>query len=469
LGAHLADENDCAHHWGRLEDLCEAHFDKTAGDAQRAMVDDYGSKFKSRMASFTGEQVHDYATADVVNTYGLYGNVFERLQRQDPRLVSMWMEYSDYHHCITTMERTGMPVSVKSVSQRIPKAEDKKEEVLKDIRESCGWDYNPNSHTQTRRLLGLPDGHTTDKAYLDTLDSPMAKKIVAYREWTKILGSFYRPMLKVVDNNGVYHPDIWIHGTVSGRPSGHGGLNVLAIPRESDHYDIRSLFEAPEGWVFGSFDWSQVEIRILAHFCKDPFLLKNYEEDGDLHQRVADTLGISRDLGKRMNLGMVYGLGGNGLYEKVKSQGLSLDFCKNIVAAYHREFPGIKKLYNRCRQIAMEKGYITMWDGRRRRFDHETQQSWEVRKGMSGLIQGSVAGMMRRGQIRLHKEVVGPDVKLVNQVYDDALFLLREDRAIEAAREIRKVMEDYDFRVPIKVECKIGRSWGKCKVVELPE
>lgn len=167
IGCHLADENDCAFHWGRLEELCEHHIDKSAGDALRAMTAKYGPKFKERMATFTAEEVHDYGTADGTNTFALMNNVRDRLHSQDPRLVNIWKEYSDYHHCITAMERAGMPVAVDKVKKRIPLAQKAKEKVLAEVRDMCGFDYNPNSHPQTRRLLGLPDGHTTDKDFLE--------------------------------------------------------------------------------------------------------------------------------------------------------------------------------------------------------------------------------------------------------------------------------------------------------------
>jgi DNA polymerase-1 len=180
-----------------------------------------------------------------------------------------------------------------------------------------------------------------------------------------------------------------------------------------------------------------------------------YAADGDIHQLVAGELGLIRDVAKRMNLGVVYTLGADGLSRKAK---IPLSQAREFLNKYHQRAPEIRRLQRKCESLAKRDGYIKMWTGRRKRYVND----WEYRKAMSGLIQGGVAEIMRYANVRLHPWVQPlPDLKMLLQVHDEILFMGREGRREEYIPRIMDDMQRFDFRCPIKVECKIGPSWGE--------
>lgn len=450
LGAHIANENEQGQYPYKLENLAMKYVNKGAGDAEKALLDLIGSK--DNLWKYRPEEVVAYAEQDVDSTEDLFMNVLGRLREQ--ALTNLWRESTDYLLATIEMERNGVPADQDAVRAAIPEVDKTQAFLRGELQEMTGIpNFNPNSSPQVCKWFQLP---SSAKEFLEDLGDPIADLILEYRRGTKVVGSFYNRMIDDADENGYIHPSINLQGTVSGRPS-CSGPNLQAIPKEGDAFHVRSKFVAPDGWEFYSVDYSQAELRLLAHYAQPELFVKAYQEGGDIHSLVAEELGLVRDIAKRMNLGVIYGLGKDGLARKAK---LPLGKAAGFLEMYHERSPEIRRLYRKCQLVAKKQGYVSMWTGRRRRFVEE----WECRKAMSGLIQGGVAEIMRHAICRISKWAIGhPDLKMLLQIHDELLFLGRIGHRKELIPRIVADMENFDFRVPIRTEFKVGKSWGEVK------
>ena len=456
LGAHLRNENETGEgKFFALKPLADKYVDPNASAMEKELEMKIGGKSNIHLAD--PRDVDAYACQDTDLTWEMFLNVYDDLKEQG--LVRIFDELSDYVAMTIDMEREGVMIDKDEVLKARVALGPAHAKYLEETRGLAGdLSFNPNSPPQCRKLFGLKDGESCDKDYLESLGTDLAVHVMRCRQYTKIDGSFYEPFLKYADVNDRIHPNIKLHGTVSGRPS-CTHPNLQALPREGDFFNVRSMVVAPEGWSIISHDWSQIELRLLAHYTKDENLMKAFFENIDIHQVTADLIGIGRDPSKQLNFGAAYGLGVPGF---AKKSGLPEKQARVMLNKFHSKYPTIRRLARAAEDRARSQGYIGMWTGRRKRY----VESWEFRKAMSGLIQGGVAEIMRVSMIKLyHRFKDNPNVRFFLQVHDDILAYARDEFVPEIARAIREIMTDFDFRVPIEAETKVGKSWGTLKKV----
>jgi DNA polymerase-1 len=194
----------------------------------------------------------------------------------------------------------------------------------------------------------------------------------------------------------------------------------------------------------------------MAHYSEDPFLMQAYCEEGlDIHQMVSDRLHISRDGAKTLNFGMCYGAGAGRVAQMLK---ISEAAAKDILAAHNKIMPGVKRLSYQLVRQAERDGYIRLWTGRMRRFP-KGQGKDKAYTAMNNVIQGGVAEIIRVSMQRLAEELPA-ECRMVCQVHDEILFECKTEKVTETCKLIKKTMEDFQFRVPIVAETKVGRTWG---------
>ena len=202
-----------------------------------------------------------------------------------------------------------------------------------------------------------------------------------------------------------------------------------------------------------SWDWNQAELRLMAHYTKAPFLVNAFLEEKDIHQETATELDIPRDPAKRINFGVIYGVGSITLSEEL---GISVAKAKEYLNKYHALIPEVRRLYSTAQNIAKRDRKIPFWTGRLRHYRQEDA----THRALSNLIQGGVAEMMRVTITRLHKLLESTRAYQVLQIHDEILFEIPEDEVEMWAVAIKHIMEDFNFTVPIVAEGKVGRSWG---------
>lgn len=447
LAAHLANENEMSF---ALKHLGSKYINANASQAERDLL----AKLKERklgkgdMQHLTPEEVAPYAEQDVRLTWQLARFYTKELEAQG--IGHLWPDTNEYLGAIVAMERRGVLIDPAGCAANLKQATTRKAEIYEQMKALVGHDFNPDSVPQLRKILKQK---ATDKKALAVCKHPIAQLLVKSRSWGKAANTFYGGFLELMDEHRRIHPDLSLIGTISSRLSCRHP-NMQALPKGSDTHRIRDLIVAPPGYVLMSWDWSQIELRILAHYAKDEFLLDAFKNEKDIHGETATRLNLPRDLAKRINFGVVYGVGPDTLAEEL---GIPRAEAKDYLDRYNRLIPGVRKLYSTAQRIATRDRRIPMWTGRLRHYRQED----ETHKAMSNLIQGGVAEMMRIAITRLHGLLVGSDAHQVLQVHDEVLFEIPVGQEAEWSTAIKQAMEDFAFDVPVVAEGKMGYTWGK--------
>jgi len=455
LGAHLANENEMSF---ALKKLGSKYIDEKAAEEEKELTETlkkYKLK-KGQMSWLPPEEVFAYAEKDVILTWQLAKMYQEELEKQG--LVNLWSEVNEYCETTLSMEKRGVLIDLVKCREYLKETRTKREKIHKKMVKEVGHDFNPNSVPQLRKILGQKE---TDKKALKTCGHPIAPMLLEYRGWARAMDTYYQGFLDLMDEKYRIRPSLNIHGTISGRLS-CTKPNLQALPKGKDQYQVRELVIAPPGYVLMSWDWSQAELRLLAHYTQDPFLLNTFKENKDIHQETSEQLNIDRDKAKRINFSVVYGIGADGLSENL---GITKKEAKQYLDEYHGLIPGIRKLYNTAERIAVKDRKLPMWTGRLRHYRKEDA----THKAMSNLIQGGVAEMMRIATTKLYNTLKGSRSYMTLQIHDEILFEIPESETFYWTPIIKEIMEDFSFKVPILAEGKIGYSWEHAKDISFSE
>lgn len=474
LGAHLMNENEPSF---KLERLAGRYTDKNgrAFLGQRwlnLVLTDHGLT-KGDMWLLTPEQVAPYACYDVYLTHRLHRFYTKHLTRW--KLEDMWRDIGFYGTLLSKLEWRGMQLDLERVEYLRDLSDRNAKAAERAIREVAGYPLNMESSKQLQAFLERPS--TAIDVLNAIIESPAespetrqrAQWIKEYRAWAKMRGSYYDAFLEYMDSAAVLHPNLFLCGTISGRLSCKQP-NMQAIPRTVDPNEdelqsavrrVKECFIARPGYVLVQADYSQAEIRLATHYTKDPTMIRLLTEEGaDLHGETAAEMGIPRFAAKRLNFSAIYGIGAATLAVNL---GISEEDAANYLQKYHAKRPGFRALYRRAELSAKTRGYIRMWTGRAR---HYNVPEAEHHKASSNLIQGGVGEVIRIAMSRLDREFSGSDVHQLLQVHDSTMLELPAESAGELLPEIKRVMEDFEFAVPMTVDIKVGQRWNELETWE---
>jgi DNA polymerase-1 len=251
---------------------------------------------------------------------------------------------------------------------------------------------------------------------------------------------------------------------------------VQQIPARSElGKKLRRMFVAEEGNTLVVADWSQMELRILAHYSKDPLLLEAYtsDEEKDLHTLTAarmfgksepDVSKAERSIAKMINFGIAYGITPIGLFNRLKPSGVDVteEDCERFIADYFKTYAGVRKFLNQVEQRTRERGYVKNWFGRRRRVAGRTAR--QIRQAQNFIIQSTAADMAKTAMVRLNKSL--PEgARLIAMVHDEFIVECRHEQAEEIRRLMIEAMQTLPdgFSVPMVVDAKIANNWGDAK------
>ena len=315
----------------------------------------------------------------------------------------------------------------------------------------------------------------------DTLENmrdehPIIPKVLEYRQVQKLKSTYVDALPALVHPvTGRIHTSYNQTGTTTGRFSS-SDPNLQNIPiRTEEGRRIRKAFIAPEGYVLLGADYSQIELRILAHFSGDAALIDAFQQGRDIHASTAaavhhiaieDVSYEQRSFAKTVNFGLMYGMGA---YRLAQSSDLTLGEAREFIEAYFERFPGVKKYLDESKAFASEHGYVTTLLGRRRNFsvlqhfgvNNNVRQRAE-REAINMPIQGTSADILKLALLNLHANLreSGLDAHLILQVHDELVLEVAE-ADVSATRElVVKTMESaYELSVPLKVETSVGKNW----------
>ncbi|WP_231206392.1 DNA polymerase I [Helicobacter pylori] len=352
----------------------------------------------------------------------------------------------------------------------------------RQILELIGADFNLNSPKQLSEILyeklELPKNksHSTDeKNLLKILDKhPSIALILEYRELNKLFNTYTTPLLRLKDKDDKIHTTFIQTGTATGRLSSHSP-NLQNIPvRSPKGLLIRKGFIASsKEYCLLGVDYSQIELRLLAHFSQDKDLMDAFLKGRDIHLETSkalfgeDLAKEKRSIAKSINFGLVYGMGSKKLSETLN---IPLNEAKNYIEAYFKRFPSIKDYLNRMKEEILKTSKAFTLLGRYRVFDFTGANDYikgnYLREGVNAIFQGSASDLLKLGMLKVSERFKNnPSVRLLLQVHDELIFEIEEKNALELQQEIQRILNDevYPLRVPLETSSFIAKRWNELK------
>jgi len=431
------------------------------------------------------ETAGHYAAEDAHVTYRLY-EVLERKLKEIPELINI------LHHIempvasvLATMEENGIELDLSFLDQLSVDFANTIQNLENQIIEIAGESFNVGSPKQVGEVLfeklGLKGGkktatgqYSTSEAVLEKIDHPITELIIEYRGLTKLRSTYTEALVKQAnpDTHRVhtsYHQALTATGRLSSTDP-----NLQNIPiREEIGRQIRKAFIAPQGRVLLAADYSQIELRLMAHFSQDDALVDAFQNGQDVHRRTAsEVLGVAlenvtsdqRRQAKAVNFGLLYGMSEFGL---IRQLGFTREESQNYIKQYFHRYPGIYEYMQRTRQVALEQGFVETITGRRLYTPDIDARNMMVRKGaeraaINAPLQGSAAEIIKMAMIEVNKILPQDQAKLLLQVHDELVFEVDEAIADQLAAQIKDVMQKVvTLSVPLVVEVGQGKNWGE--------
>ena len=379
------------------------------------------------------------------------------------------------------MEELGIAVDREELKTQSQNLHKELQRLEVEIHQLAGEPFNIASPKQLGHVLfeklGLPTikktktGYSTNAEVLEKLvvHHPICQKILEYREYAKLSSTYVDALPQLIDPN-----DQRIHTTFRQATTTTGRLssvnpNLQNIPiRTKWGRQVRKAFVADAGCVLLSIDYSQIELRILAHISEDPALGKAFAQDLDIHAATASEIfGIPiedvdselRRRAKAVNFGIAYGQGAFGLADSLH---ISRGEAKSIIDSYFAKFKKVKDFMDETIQQARKHGFVTTLFGRKRflrdiNSKNGNLRSFAERAAINAPIQGTASDIMKKAMVTVYESLPHP---LLLQVHDELLFEVPEDEVADAAQEINQILENVvKLNVPLKANIAWGKNW----------
>jgi len=432
-----------------------------------------------------------YAAADAAICLRLIPLLDKDLQKQKAKSLFQTMEMP-LIPILARMEEFGVKLDGGFFENFSIELETRLGEIETRIHDIVGYAFNLNSTQQLsealfdKLALEPPDrtrktasGHySTAAAVLEGMRGQhgVVKWVLEYRELEKLRSTYVDSLpLQVNPETGRVHTSFNQTGTVTGRIASTDP-NLQNIPTRTEMgRRVRKGFIARKGWQLLAVDYSQIELRIVAHMSKDKAMLAAFSAGQDIHATTAAAVedielsAVTPDMrrhAKAINFGLIYGMSAYGL---TNATDLTLAEAENFITTYFEKFPGVKGFLDGVRKQAAEQGYVETLLGRRRYFPNLVRgasyniRQREEREAINAPIQGTAADIIKIAMLQLPKELQKTSLKaqMLLQVHDELMFEVREDELEETTKLVRHVMENaYQLAIPLSTEAKAGKSWG---------
>ncbi|WP_347455308.1 DNA polymerase I [Acinetobacter thermotolerans] len=431
------------------------------------------------------ETAAHYAAEDAHVTYRLYEVLHEKL-KVHPELLNLLLNIEmPVARVLTSMEENGIQLDLAFLDQLGCDFAETMKNLEQQIEEMAGESFNVSSPKQVGEILfeklGLKGGkktstgqYSTSESILEKLEHPIAELILNYRGLSKLKSTYTDGLCKQANNDThrvhtSYHQALTATGRLSSTDP-----NLQNIPvREEIGRQIRKAFIAPEGRVLLAADYSQIELRLMAHFSQDDALVDAFMHGQDVHRRTAaEVLGVPLDQvtndqrrqAKAVNFGLLYGMSEFGL---IRQLGFTRQESQEYIKQYFHRYPGIYEYMQRTRQVALEQGFVETILGRRLYTPDIDARNMMVRKAaeraaINAPLQGSAADIIKMAMIEVDKMLPKDQAKMLLQVHDELVFEVDEAIADELAPKLAEVMQSVvQISVPLVVEVGKGKNWDE--------
>ncbi len=430
-----------------------------------------------------------YAAEDAWMTYLLYGAIKKKMELSSLSHLLKEAKNVEYPfmNVLIRMEQLGIKVDPVKLEGLEKKLSDDLAALTTEIYALSGSEFNIKSTQQLGvvlfQQLGLKGGkktktgYSTNEAVLSSLkdEHPIIAKILEFRESQKILSTYVQPLLKLAseDKNSRIYTSFMQTGTATGRLSSRDP-NLQNIPvRSALGRSVREAFVAKEGYKLMSIDYSQIELRLLAHFSKDAALMEAFNQGADIHLATAIRLfgkeeaQEKRNLAKSVNFGLLYGMGPKKLSEDV---GISQSEAKEIIKNYFASFPTVTNFLEGIQERVKIDGYSETILKRRRIFDYENangmQKAAFMRESVNTVFQGSAADLIKLSMNEIDSMIreENLDADMLLQIHDELIFEVKEEEVEKISKRFVHTMENIlELNVPLVCSVSVGDSWGELK------
>lgn len=433
-----------------------------------------------------------YAAADAAIVLRLIPQLSEELQQQKSESLFQTMEMP-LIPVLASMEQAGIQLDEAFFQRFSRELEVRLGEIEAEIHTLCGVEFNLNSTQQLSEALfvtlGLepPDrsrktasGHySTAAVVLEGMrgQHPVIELVLEYRELEKLRSTYVDSLPEQINpQTGRVHTSFNQTGTVTGRIAS-SDPNLQNIPTRTEiGRRVRNGFIAREGCLLLAVDYSQIELRIVAHMSQDQAMLAAFRAGQDIHATTAAAVhGIDltevtpemRRHAKAINFGLIYGMSAYGL---TNATDLTLAEAENFIETYFKKFPGVRAFLEGIKATAAEQGYVETLLGRRRYFPNLEHgagyniRQREEREAINAPIQGTAADIIKLAMLQLPSEIQNTNLeaRMLLQVHDELIFEVPEEELAATTQLVQDVMEKaYTLDIPLSTEAKAGLSWGE--------
>lgn len=432
------------------------------------------------------EVARDYASEDADLAMLLRNILAPKLE--EIKLVDVFENIElKFIKVLAKVEMNGVYIDAGKLKELSKEFESLLEQIEKDIFSEVGYEFNLNSPLQLREVLfetlDLPQKKLTKKGEPSTdveVLTDLSKfhlvpeKVLEHRTLSKLKSTYIDSLPKLINpNTGRIHTSFNPVGSSTGRLSS-SDPNLQNIPiKSAQGRRIREAFVPQAGFTLLSADYSQIELRLLAHFSKDDNLVEAFLNDSDIHNRTAaEIFGVTEDLvtpdmrrlSKNINFGIIYGISAFGL---AKQLGTSVAISKSYIDEYFKRYGKVKEYIEKSILDAQTNGYAETILGRRRpipelQSNNRGLRGFGERTAMNTPIQGSAADIINIAMIRINDKLVNYKSNMILQVHDELLFEVKLDELERLSKMVKEEMEAaWKLIVPIKVDMGSGNNWSE--------
>jgi DNA polymerase-1 len=438
------------------------------------------------MSEVSVDKVAQYACEDADITYRLR-KIFEP-QLKNSELYDLFKQVEiPLIHVLMDMEKTGIALDLEFLAEMSHKMEKQLEQLISSIYEMAGEEFNINSTQQLGRILfeklQLPKlkrtktGYSTDVNVLQELAKfhDLPKTLIEYRELTKLKSTYVDALPKLVNpETGRVHTSYNQTVAATGRlSSSDPNLQNIPIRTEIGREIRRAFVPADSEHVILAADYSQIELRIMAHLSKDPVLLEAFKQDEDIHTKTASLVfGVAPDevtpehrrKAKEINFGIMYGMGVYGLASRLD---ISREEAQQFITDYFIQYPKVNDFIIKTITEARQKGYVTTLLNRRRYLpdinsENRGRREFAERTAINTPIQGTAADLIKVAMIKIWHKLKAKKLqsKMIMQVHDELVFEVPKSEVEDVKELVRQEMEGaIELVVPIKVDVGVGPNW----------
>lgn len=433
------------------------------------------------------EKVCDYASEDADITFRLWNILSEKIKEE--KLEHLFYDIEmPLMECLAKMELNGVRIDSAALNASAEKLREEILKIQKEVTDMAGEEFNLSSAKQVGEILfdklkivekakkTKTGQYVTSEEVLESLSGkhPIVKKILEYRGIKKLLSTYVEALPEMINpKTGKIHTSYNQTVTATGRLSS-SNPNLQNIPiRDEMGKEIRRAFIPDKNCVFFSADYSQIELRIMAHLSEDENMINAFNAGEDIHTATSAKIygvvisEVTKDMrrnAKTANFGIIYGISAFGLSERL---GISRTESKNLIESYFKTYPQVQKYISDSVNNAKEKGYVETIFGRKRYLPdinshNSVVRSFAERNAVNAPIQGSAADIIKIAMVNIDRRFEKENIKsqMILQVHDELNFNVLEEELEQVKQIVIEEMQSaYTLRVPLIADYGIGNNW----------